>query len=407
MAWKTRTAMEERKAFLEEWNRGEVSRAELCRRYGISRKTGYKWKRRWEANGESGLADQSRAPKRQARAVSAERQTRIVAVRRAHATWGPRKILDYLERESPEESWPAHSTVDELLRREGLVRRRKRLRRAVPNASPLQHAEESNRIWTMDFKGWFLLGNGERCDPLTVQDAFSRMVLRVRGVKRTDTGHVWDILEALFRENGMPEKIRTDNGPPFASAAPAGLSRLAMEWIRRGIGHERIRPGHPEQNGRHERMHRTLLEETASPPAGNYASQQKRFALFEQHFNFERPHAALQGATPGSIYVASPRAWCSRTPVLEYPDQYLVRRVATHGDIFLNGERVFITEILAHETVGLRQVEETVYEVYWSTVHLGWLDNRSYHFKPVSVPRRRKPGKPAEAKEDRESETQT
>ena len=232
--------VEIRMAFIKDLERGEVSFAELCRRHGISRKTGYKWQRRHAAGGEGALADQSRAPQRQAQAASEEIRERVVAVKRSHMTWGPRKIQQYLSRNEPAEAWPASSTMGELLRREGLVLPRQKRRRTPPSTAPLAHADQANRVWTTDFKGWFLVGNGERCNPLTVQDAYSRFLLRVRHLLKTDTAHVRVIYEMLFRTYGMPDAIRSDNGPPFASTAPGGLSRLSMCWLRLGIRHERI-----------------------------------------------------------------------------------------------------------------------------------------------------------------------
>jgi putative transposase len=215
-------------------------------------------------------------------------------------------------------------------------------------------------------------------------------VLRVRHVDRTDTPHVQAILHTVFRERGLPTTIRTDNGPPFASHAPGGLSRLAMGWIRLGIHHERIAPGCPEQNGRHERMHLTLLQDTAKPPAAHRAAQQERFARFEQCFNFERPHEALDNKTPGSIYVSSPRLLSSRLAEIHYPDDYLVRRVQQHGDIKVDGQRTFLSEILAREWIGLRLTDGDIHEVYWSSVLLGWYDSRSHTFVPLKRPRRRR-----------------
>jgi transposase InsO family protein len=381
--------MEEREAFLGEWARGEVSLAELCRRHDVSRKTAYKWQQRYEAEGTSGLADRSRAPHHQAQAVSEERRERIVAVRRAHTTWGPQKIHDYLRHNHPAEAWPAASTMGDLLQRRGLVIPRRQRRRTIPSESPLAHAEECNRVWTADYKGWFLVGNHERCDPLTYQDAFSRFALRIQDVARTDTQHTQAVTQTLFREYGLPDAIRTDNGAPFASPAPAGLSRLSMSWIRLGIRHERIEPGCPQQNGRHERMHLTLRQDTASPPAQTRHAQQRRFVSFLQCYNFERPHEALGGQTPGSLYVASTRALPARIPEVTYPDDYLVRRISGKGDMKVGGQRTFLSEVLATEWVGLRAVDDDLYEVYWSSVMLGWFDRRSHAFQAVRRPPRK------------------
>ena len=381
--------MEARKAFIEDLQRGEESFAELCRRHGISRRTGYKWKRRHKAAGEAGLADQSRAPKRQAQAASPAIRERIVAVKRSHMTWGPRKIQQYLSQREPAEAWPASSTMGELLRREGLVIPRQKRRRTPPHSAPLAHADQANRVWTTDFKGWFLVGNGERCNPITVQDAYSRFLLRVRHLPKTDTAHALAIYEMLFRTYGLPDAMRSDNGPPFATTAPGGLSRLSMFWIRLGIRHERIDPGCPEQNGRLERTHLTLLQDTASPPAYDLFGQQERFADYEHCFSFERPHEALGGATPASLYVPSTRPYPSAPPSIVYPDDYLLRRVANKGDLNFKGERTFLSELLAHETIGLRPVDDHLFEVYWATVLLGWFDGRSHCFVPERSPQRR------------------
>lgn len=381
--------MEERKALLEELARGEASVAELCRRYGVSRKTAYKWKQRLAEEGAAGLADRNRAPHRQARELAAGERAAIVAIRRQHATWGPRKIRDYLRNQDEQAHLPAKSTIGELLLREGLVARRRRRRRVPALPGPLTPAATSNQVWTADFKGWFRVRDGTRCDPLTIQDSATRYLLRVRHLARTDTAHAAAVCTAVFREYGLPEVIRTDNGPPFASPAPAGLSRLAMFWIRLGIRPERIPPASPQSNGRHERLHLTLLQDTAAPPAANLHRQQQRFAAFEHCYNRERPHEALDGRTPASLYTPSPRPWPGRLAEVVYPDGYLVRRVAPHGDLKLHGARIFLSEVLAGEPVGLRAVDDALFEVYWAHVLLGWLDDRSHCFVTVQREARR------------------
>ena len=387
--------MEERKALLEELKQSELSVAEISRRYQVSRKTAYKWKDRYEREGEQGLADRSRAPHHQPLALSEAKREQVVAIRRQHATWGPRKIHAYLNNNHSEENWPAVSTIGELLCREGLVVARRKRKRTPPDLSPLAHADECNKVWTADFKGWFHTANGERCDPLTIQDAFSRYSLRILNMERTNTEHTQAVFHAAFRENGLPDGIRTDNGPPFASTAPAGLSRLSMVWIRLGIRHERIEPGCPQQNGRHERFHLTLLQDTASPPAKDSYQQQKRFDDFRKVYNSERPHEALGGKTPGSIYVPSVRVMPARIPKIVYPGDWMVRRIQHKGDLHVGGDRTFLSEILAGEWVGLNLIDDDLYEVYWCSVLLGWLDSRSHYFETVRRPHDKRRSKKA------------
>ena len=249
MPWKARSALEERKAFINEWRKQEVPFAELCRDFHISRQTGYKWLGRYEAEGESGLEERSRAPLHNPQEMSAEVREAILQLRQQHGRWGPRKLKALLQRQQPQRRWPALSSIGELLQREGLAHPRRNRRRTPPYTAPLQHAQAPNQVWCADYKGWFRCGDGARCDPLTITDAFSRYLLRCQQVERTDEPRARAVFEAAFREYGLPEAMRTDNGPPFATPAPGGLSRLSIWWIRLGIRHERIQPGCPEQNG--------------------------------------------------------------------------------------------------------------------------------------------------------------
>jgi len=238
-----------------------------------------------------------------------------------------------LGRDNPAQRWPAASSIGQLLKREGLVQERRNKRRTSPSTEPLAHAQGPNQVWCADFKGWFHCQDGSRCDPLTITDAYSRYLLRCRAVAKTDGLHVRAVFETLFRECGLPQAIRTDNGPPFASVAPAGLSRLSMWWLKLGIRHERITPGCPQENGRHERMHRTLKAETAHPPEGNLARQQRRFQLFEREYNEVRPHEALDYRTPAELYVPSVRVFPARLPEPEYPVGAHLRRISQQGSL--------------------------------------------------------------------------
>jgi hypothetical protein len=255
----------------------------------------------------------------------------------------------------------------------------------------LKHAAAPNQVWCADFKGWFLTQDGSRCDPLTITDAYSRYLLRCCAVKKTDGEHAWAVFEAAFREFGLPEAIRTDNGSPFASRAPAGLSQLSMLWLRLGIRHERIEPGKPQQNGRHERMHQTLKQETASPPLRNLRQQQMAFLRFQREYNHDRPHEALQYETPASLYVGSERRYPAKLPELEYPEGAHLRRVSHHGDVKLNGVQMFVSSLLAWEVVGLLEIEQEPHwlEVYYGPLMIGWIDLKRRTLVPVGTARRR------------------
>jgi transposase InsO family protein len=374
MPWNEKSGLDQRKLFVTACNTGENSVAELCRQYGISRQAAYKWLKRFAESGESGLEEKSRAPHCQFQEMLEEVAEEILGMRREHPRWGPKKLKALLERKGPEIQWPAVSTIGALLKREGLtVVRRKRMR--TPGYSdPLAHADAANRVWCADFKGWFRCGDGARCDPLTCSDAFSRYLLRVRSVAKADGPHVKAVFDAVFQEYGLPDAMRTDNGPPFASKAPGGLTKLSMWWLRLGIRHERIAPGCPEQNGRHERMHQTLKQETASPPRANLRQQQEAFIAFEREYNYERPHEALDNRTPAELYERSVQTYPARLPELEYPCGVLLRRISQQGSLKWKCERTFISEVLAREVVGLLEVEDGQYDVYYGSLLIGRFD---------------------------------
>jgi transposase InsO family protein len=297
MPWKETHVEEERMRFIVSCldQESDWPMSEVCRAFGISRKTGYKWLERYDSFGLEGLKDHSRAPKTQPHGVSAAMVERVLKLRRRHRFWGPRKLVAWLRREEPAIAWPAPSTTGEILKRHGLVRSRRRRRRAVPQGGTgLCQPAAANDQWSADFKGWFRTGDGQRCDPLTIADGFSRFLLRCRVVEQPDDEHSRPVFRSTFREYGLPLALRTDNGPPFASTqALGGLTRLSVWWVKLGITLERIEPGHPQQNGRHERMHETLKQETAWPPRPNGRAQQRAFNDFWYVYNFERPHAAL------------------------------------------------------------------------------------------------------------------
>jgi len=375
--------MDERARFVLEHERGLCTMTELCEIYDIARETGYYWLRRYQRGGLEALRDQGRAPERHPNQTPERIEEGVLELRRAHMTWGPRKLKRVLEREAPHTVWPAASTMGAMLSREGLVIPRKKRRRAPPYTEPFALADAPNRVWCADFKGCFETHDGARIDPLTISDAYSRYLLRCQQVAKTNGEHVQAIFEAAFREYGLPEAIRTDNGPPFASRAIAGLSRLSVWWMKLGIVPERIAAGHPEQNGRHERMHRTLKQETASPPAENPRGQQRAFHQFRREYNEERPHEALGMQTPSAVYRPSPQPYPLRVPEPEYGSAMQVRRVDKRGVFSWKGEVVFISETLIGEPLGLLPEDERIYTVYFATSPLARFDSHRRTILPL------------------------
>jgi len=375
--------MEEKLRFVFEYQQRQRTMTELCQRYEISRETGYVWLRRYKAVGLEGLREKSRATQRHGNQTSAEIEQMVLELREAHSRWGPRKLKRVLEDNEPGRVWPAASTIGALLKREGLMAGQRKRRRTAPYSEPLAHADGPNRVWCADFKGWFRTGDGERIDPLTITDAHSRYLFRCQAVEKTDTGRVQAIFEACFREYGMPEAIRTDNGAPFASTAIAGLSRLAVWWMKLGIVAERIEAGHPEQNGRHERMHRTLKQETAQPPAGNRREQQRVMERFRQEYNRVRPHEALGMRTPAAVYELSPRSFPAHVPEPEYPDTMLVYRVQQKGHFRWKKQEVFLSEVLWGEPVGLLPVDDGWFTVYFAQFPIARFDSKQLRVTPL------------------------
>ena len=367
--------MDERVRFIAGLHSG-LGMGEACQSYGISRKTGYKWLERYKVEGPAGLAERSRAPHRMPWAIDDETAEMLIDARCRHPSWGPRKLLAWLERRHRSRQFPAASSVGELLRRRGLVKSRNRRPRASPHVSRPGRFDEPNDTWCADFKGWFRTGDGKRCDPLTISDGHSRYVLGCQIVKRPTYVHVQAQFKRIFEEHGLPVAIRTDNGPPFASTGAGGLSRLAIWWLKLGITPDRIEPGRPEQNGRHERFHKTLKAGTASPPASNPTSQQRRFDRFIREYNEERPHEALDNDTPASRYSSSPRPYPRSLPDIEYPAEYLVRSIRLRGNLKWRGHLVFVSESLAGERVGLEPLDNDQWLLHFASLPLGVLDNR-------------------------------
>jgi transposase InsO family protein len=368
--------MNERVKFIARYLQNEEPFASLCAEAGISRKTGYKWVERYEAGGVRSLVDRSRAPQSHPHAVAAPVIDAVVALRRRHPRWGPRKLLAILRRREPDRTWPVATTVGKILRQRGLVRPRRRRRYSAPYAERLREYAAPNAIWCADFKGHFPVGDG-RCHPLTIMDGFSRFLLRCQALKRPLFAPTRSVFESAFREFGLPQTIRTDNGAPFSTLAAGGLSRLAVWWIRLGIRPERIVPGRPDQNGRHERMHSTLKAETARPPRTSWRAQQRAFETFRQEYNHDRPHEALAYATPVSHYVPSPRPYPRQLPPLEYPSHFRVERTYPNGVISFRGTQWYLSNCLAGELVGLEEVANDRWKVHFGPLELGMLDVRN------------------------------
>jgi transposase InsO family protein len=378
MPWQETRPVDQRLQFVADHQRALYDMTTLCARYGVSRKTGYKWLARYAAAGPVALHDRSHAPQHCPHAIEPALAALLVAARRAHPTWGPAKLVQYLAPRHPRVArWPAVSTVADLLKRHGLVPRRRR-RRAIVHPGPVSICTTApNDLWTADFNGQFRTRDGVYCYPLTIADQHTRSLLACHGLPSVRTVGARPIFERVFREFGLPRAIRTDNGVPFANTGLHGLTQLSVWWLRLGIQHQRIRPASPQENGAHERMHRTLKAETTRPPAADLVRQQRAFTAFRQLYNTERPHAALAGATPGACYTVSPRPYPAQLPPLAYPGHFLVKRVTNAGTIRFKDRLLFLANALKQHHVGLEETADAVWSLYLGPVLIGRLDERT------------------------------
>jgi putative transposase len=348
--------MKERMQLVSLFGTGSYTVSELALRFDVSRKTAHKWLGRYAEHGVVGLDERSRAPKSHPNATLEPVVEAVLAAKKAHPTWGPAKLLPGSQHSAEiAEAWPTASTRGKILAVHGLVKQRRKRRHVVPWSEPFLEADSPNAVWCADFKGHFCTADGTRCDPLTITDAYSRMLLCCHIVPKADYAHVLPVFEKVFRTYGLPLAIRTDNGPPFASVGAGGLSRLSAWWVKLGILPERIEPGHPEQNGRHERMHRTLKQSTLNPPAATPEEQQRRFDDFCLTFNLVRPHEALGQVPPASLYTKSHRSYPKRVGGLVYPLSAELRRVRSNGEVKWHGGLVYVSEALVGEQVGITQ----------------------------------------------------
>ena len=393
MPWKTTSVMDQKKQLIEEWHSGRYTKAALARRYGVSRTTVYEWIGRFQRHGPGGLQERSRAPRRQPRQVAPQVVEQIVELR-SEVGYGAGKLKAIWEEEHPDQKWPARSTVAGILQRHGLTLPRQPRRQVPPRQQELTAAAEPNTLWCADFKGWFLAGDGRRCEPLTICDAASRYLLRCQLVPSPSEYWVQPWFETTFREYGLPQVIRTDNGPPFATTAIAGLSSLAVWWIRLGIWPERIDPGRPQQNGRLERLHRTLKQQAASPAAKTWRLQQQALDRFRQEYNERRPHEALGQRPPASCYVASARSYPERLAELEYPLGYRLRRVRPGGQFSWGGHDVFLTRALRGQVIGLEALDQRQSRIWFGPLELGILDGYQGTVAPAAAVAGRSGGAP-------------
>lgn len=376
MPWSETCPMNERRRFIEEWLTAELSVSDLCRAFGVSRKTGYKWLERFKSGGLNRLDDKSRAHHTHPLTTMPTIETSIVELRHKHPFWGPRKLKKRLERLHPELAWPANSTIGTILKRHGLASTRRKRWRTPLYEGPLAEGLSPNDVWAADFKGWFKTADGARIDPLTVTDGASRYLIRCRAVAQTNGDNVRGQFTAAFQEHGMPKVIRTDNGVPFATVGLGGLSELSVWLIRLGIMPERIRPAHPQDNGAHERMHRTLKQQTARPPKANLKAQQKAFDRFREEYNDVRPHEALEMKTPAEVYRPSPRAFPKTVPEINYPAGATLRLVTSNGTITFKDKRIYLSNALKDQFVKIED-DDKGHQVWFGPMHLGQLNLRA------------------------------
>jgi transposase InsO family protein len=360
--------------------------SELCEECEVSRKTGYKWIKRYSERGLDGLLDKSRAPLAPSRKYPKEQIDIVLELKQKRPSYGPKKICAILNKRYPEESWPGPTRLYEILKEHHLVCSRK-LRRRVPRTQPLGEVNASNDVWCADFKGWFLTKDKSKVEPFTVTDGFSRFIIRCDHFERKRFEDVWKSLSSAFHEYGLPQRIRTDNGPPFATTGVGRLSQLSVHLIKAGVTPEWINPGHPEENGRHERFHKSLKYAVANPPAETFGEQLSRIKVFIEEYNFERPHESLGLEVPGSYYSPSPRIWDGRLRSPEYDtSEIMVRKVGQNGCINVNRNENYIGSVISGEYVGLKKIDEDCYRIFYGPVLLGTLLNKNDFRRPELPP---------------------
>lgn len=382
MCWNASNVMDQRVTFISACLAGEMSMSELCALYSISRVTGYKWLCRYREGGVAALCDRSSAPHVHGRQTPDAIAEALVSLRRLRPNWGPKKLVAWLCDHEPQVRWPAPSTAGEILRRKGLVTTRAKRRRVPATGHSPTMPLYPNHVWSADHKGWVATPYGARLEPLTVTDGFSRYLVSLSATQTTAAREALALFRQAFEAYGLPEVILTDNGSPFASASVTGLTRLSAHWARLGIRHERIAPGRPQQNGRHERFHLTL-KEAMTRPEDSRAAQQDRFDRFRRDYNEDRPHEALGQKPPASLYRTSPRTMPSRIPEPDYPDGAVVRRVRSNGEIKWQGGFVYISTAIIADRIGLIEVDDDVFEVRFYQKSIGRIEKGCEKLKPI------------------------
>jgi putative transposase len=388
MAWELKSVEDQREKLIEAYINGTFTMTELCKSFGISRKTAYKWCKRFFTQGKEGLKNQSRAPHYPNTSYDDEIIKMALELKLKRMSWGPKKIVFCLKRDHPKIKWPSPTRLYEIFKDNNLIVPR-RFRKRVSGTHPLGDLNNNNDVWIADFKGWFLTEDQNKCEPLTITDGFSRYLIKCNHLERKTVNSVWPIFKEAFEEYGLPNRIRTDNGSPFGSMGIGRLTKLSIYFIKAGVMPEWINPGHPEENGRHERFHLTLQKAVASPPAANLHEQIKRMVAFHQEYNFERPHEALEMNTPASCYNNSKRKWDGILRSPEYDTNLMqVRKVGQNGCIWLKHEPYYLSETLKEEYVGLQEDENQELKVFYGPIYLGKIKLGEKLERPKIVPKK-------------------
>ena len=378
MAWENYKVEQQRLQVVQAYALGHSSMTTICKQYGISRKTAYKWYQRFLELGVEGLKDLSKAPNSPNYCYTNEQIERAIDLKLRHRTWGPKKVLAVLEEVYPNENWPSLTRLYEIFKAHNLVISR-RIRTRVPFTAPLGHLRACNDTWAVDFKGWFFTGDGRKCEPLTLTDSVSRYLIRCVHIEKHSAEYVWPIFDEAFREYGLPNRVRSDNGSPFGTVGVGRLTLLSINLIKAGVIPEWIRPGHPEENGRHERFHLTLKQDVASPPKDTLVLQIQAMSRFYDVYNFERPHEALEMKTPGSCYCSSLRTWDGILRPPEYDQKEMeVRKVGPSGCIKFKKGEYYLGQVLSSEHVGIKTNQNDESEVYYGPIYLGKISGTGF-----------------------------
>lgn len=388
MAWESYKVEHQRLQLVTAYLKKEASMTDLCKRYGVSRKTGYKWLDVYVKQGKDALKDMSKAPHIPYRIYNNDLIELAIDLKLKHRTWGPKKILAKLNDIYPRIKLPCATRLYEIFKEHHLVTCRK-LRHRVPKTHPLSDLTGCNDTWSVDLKGWFLTGDGKKCEPLTLADCHSRFLIKCLHMDKHTVEYVWPVFEEAFFEYGLPLRIRSDNGPPFGSVGAGRLTRLSVNLIKAGVTPEWIAPGHPEQNGRHERIHLTLKQDIATPAKNTLSEQVKALREFQEGYNFNRPHEALEMKTPGSCYARSPRVWNGKLKSPEYDSNVQIRKVCQSGCIWLKQKEYYLGQTLEGEYVGLKRNDSDELEAYYGPIYLGKLDENKGFQKPKMETRKR------------------